>query len=131
MAPNPTADRPAIARDDRAKRAGGCNVRIWHNCGAQDCIRRNTDTRTFVDNYRTPHSEKLHVVERYHLIEGGKTLQADITIEDPATFIQPLQVIHRWRRAQGAMIESSCPEGNFNYFNQDVEPLPTAERPDF
>jgi hypothetical protein len=90
------------------------------------------DTRTFVDNYRTPHSDKLHVVERYHLIEGGKTtLQADITIEDPATFIQPLQVIHRWRRAQGPMIESSCPEGNFNYFNQDVEPLPTAEQPDF
>jgi hypothetical protein len=24
-------------------------------------------TRTFVDNYRTPHSEKLHVVERYRL----------------------------------------------------------------
>ena len=89
------------------------------------------DTRTFVDNYRTPHSDKLHVVERYHLIEGGKTLQADITIEDPTTFIQPLQVIHRWRRAQGPMIESSCPEGNFNYFNQDVEPLPTAEQPDF
>ena len=89
------------------------------------------DTRTFVDNYRTPHSEKLHVVERYYLIEGGKTLQADITIEDPAAFIEPLQVIHRWRRAQGPMIESSCPEGNFNYFKQDVEPLPTAERPDF
>jgi hypothetical protein len=89
------------------------------------------DTRTFVDNYRTPHGEKLHVVERYHLIEGGKTLQADITIEDPVAFVQPLQVIHRWRRVQGPMLESSCPEGNFNYFNQDVEPLPTAERPDF
>src|SRR5258708_39376417 len=89
------------------------------------------DTRTFIDNYRTPHSEKLHVIERYRLIDGGKTLQADITIDDPATFIQPLQVVHRWRRVQGPMIESSCAEGNFNYFNQDVEPLPTAERPDF
>jgi len=29
------------------------------------------------------------------------------------------------------MVESSCAEGNFNYFNQDAEPLPTAERPDF
>jgi hypothetical protein len=93
-----------------------------------DTIGQNT--QTFVDNYRTPHSDKLHVVERYHLIDAN-TLQADITIEDPATFIQPLQVIHRWRRAQGPMIESSCAEGNFNYFNQDVEPLPTAERPDF
>ena len=30
------------------------------------------DTRTFIDNFRTPHSDKLHVVERYHLIDGGK-----------------------------------------------------------
>jgi hypothetical protein len=29
------------------------------------------------------------------------------------------------------MIESRCAEGNFNYFNQDVEPLPSAEQPDF
>jgi hypothetical protein len=88
-------------------------------------------TKTFLDNYRTPHGDKLHVVERYRLVDGGNALQADIAIDDPATFVQPLQVIHRWRRVQGPMLESSCAEGNFNYFNQDVEPLPTAERPDF
>jgi hypothetical protein len=88
-------------------------------------------TRTFLDNYRTPHSDKLHVIERYRLLDGGKAMQADITIEDPEVFKQPLQVVHRWRRVQGAMIESRCAEGNFNYFNQDVEPMPTAERPDF
>jgi hypothetical protein len=88
-------------------------------------------TQTFVDNYRTPHSDRLHVVERYRLVDGGNALQADITIEDPAVFIEPLQVIHRWRRVQGQMIESRCAEGNFNYFNQEVEPLPTAEVPDF
>jgi hypothetical protein len=94
-----------------------------------DTIGQNT--KTFIDNYRTPHSDRLHVVERYHLVDGGNALQADITIEDPMTFVQPLQVIHRWRRVQGPMLESSCAEGNFNYFNQDVEPLPTAEHPDF
>src|SRR2546421_509944 len=31
--------------------------------------------KTFVDNFRTPHSEKLHVVERYRLIEDGKRLE--------------------------------------------------------
>jgi hypothetical protein len=90
------------------------------------------NTRTFVDNYRTPHSEKLHVVERYRLVEEGKTLQAEVTIEDPAVFIEPLKVIHRWRRVQGLMVESSCAEGELgNPFKQDVEPLPTANRPDF
>ena len=32
-------------------------------------------TRTFVDNYRTPHSDKLHVVERYKLADGGKAIE--------------------------------------------------------
>jgi hypothetical protein len=90
------------------------------------------DTRTFVDNYRTPHSEKLHVVERYRLLDDGKILHADVTIEDPDVFLQPLQVVHRWRRVQGPMRESSCAEGEMtNPFKQDVEPLPSAERPDF
>lgn len=46
--------------------------------------------------------------------------------QQPAIF-----VIHRWRRVQGPMIEARCAEGNFNVFNQDVEPLPTAATPDF
>ena len=87
---------------------------------------------SFVDNYRTPHSEALHVVERYRLVDEGKMLQAEVTIEDPAVFIQPLKVVHRWRRVQGPMVESSCAEGELgNPFQQDVEPLPTAARPDF
>jgi hypothetical protein len=89
-------------------------------------------TRTFVDNYRTPHSEKLHVVERYRLVDEGRILQAEVTIEDPDVFIEPLQVVHRWRRVQGPMRESSCPEGEMtNPFKQDVEPIPVAEQPDF
>jgi hypothetical protein len=72
------------------------------------------------------------VVERYRLVDDGKTLQADVTIEDPAVFIKPLQVIHRWRRAQGPIRESSCAEGELlNPFQQDVEPLPIAEKADF
>jgi len=95
-----------------------------------DTIGQNT--KTFVDNFRTPHSDKLHVIERYRLVEGGKTLEAQVTIEDPATFIQPLQVVHRWRRVQGPMIESTCAEGEMvNPFKQDVEPLPVADKPDF
>src|SRR5580692_10958387 len=35
-----------------------------------DTIGQNT--KTFVDNYRTPHTAQLHVVERFHMIESGK-----------------------------------------------------------
>ena len=95
-----------------------------------DTIGQNT--KTFIDNYRTPHSDKLHVVERFHLVEGGKTLQADITIEDPVALTQPLHVIHQWRKVQGPMTESRCADGeSFNPFGQQAEPIPTASKADF
>jgi len=92
------------------------------------------DTRTFIDNFRTPHSDKLHVVERYHLIDGGNTLEAQVTIEDPASFIQPVHLQMRARKAQapGGIIESRCADGeSFNPFGQKEEPIPVASKPDF
>ena len=90
------------------------------------------DTRTFIDNFRTPHSDKLHVVERYHLIDGGKTLEAEVTVEDPASFIQPVHIQMHWRKSQGPIIESRCADGeSFNPFGQKEEPIPVASRPDF
>src|SRR5215471_13123943 len=35
---------------------------------------------TYVDNYRTPHTTQLHVIERFQLTEGGKTLQVAIRV---------------------------------------------------
>jgi hypothetical protein len=95
-----------------------------------DTIGQNT--KTFIDNYRTPHSDKLHVVERFHLTEGGKGLQADVTIEDPVALKQPLKVIHRWRKVEGTVTESRCADGEMvNPFGQKAEPLPIAVKADF
>jgi hypothetical protein len=96
---------------------------------AVDTIGQNS--RTYIDNFRTPHSEKLHVIERYHPVDEN-TLEAEVTIEDPAVFIEPVRVIHRWRRVQGPMVESTCAEGEANNpFQHEVEPIPVADRPDF
>src|SRR5207248_630526 len=85
---------------------------------------------TFIDNYRTPHSDKLHVTERFSLIEGGQKLQADITIEDPIALKQPLHVVHQWRKVQGPMTESRCADGEMNNpFGQRAEPLPVTDDP--
>jgi hypothetical protein len=95
-----------------------------------DTIGQNT--KTFIDNYRTPHTDKLHVVERIHLIEGGAKLQADITIEDPGALKQPLHVTHQWRKVQGPITESRCAEGEMvNPFGQRAEPIPVASKADF
>ena len=61
--------------------------------------------RTFVDNYRTPHTEKLHVTERWRMIEGGKVLEVKFTVEDPDTFYAPWSALQRYRRVQTTMIE--------------------------
>jgi hypothetical protein len=91
-----------------------------------DTIGQNT--KTVVDSYRTPHTEKLHVVERYHLVNGGKTLQADITVDDPDTFNQPWSTIQRYQRGEQTLEEEACAENNQHLFDYHI---PEAKRPDF
>ncbi|HYK78386.1 MAG TPA: hypothetical protein VEU95_02105 [Micropepsaceae bacterium] len=103
-------------------------------------------TKSFVDAFRTPHSEQLHVIERYRLIEDGKALQVEMTIEDPMAFVQPWKVTKRWAKdttqPQGGNVtgtyneEIRCMDGEMvNPLNQayanKLEPLPTANTADF
>jgi len=84
--------------------------------------------KTFIDNYRTPHTEKMHVVERYKLIDDGKTLQVTFRIEDPDTFYQPWSAIGKLRRVQMPMHEEACAENNQHLFDYRI---PVANKPDF
>jgi hypothetical protein len=88
--------------------------------------------RTFVDNYQTPHTEQLHVVERFRIIEAGKTLEVNVRVEDPGAFTTPWNAVQRYRRVeQGPMIETACAENNEDYFHHGLDPMPQADRPDF
>ena len=103
------------------------------------------NTKTFVDNYRTPHTDKLHVVERFHMINGDKTLVADIHVEDPGAFTTPWNAVQRFTRSNIGPIfvkgESICAESAaFDYFSSgnygdshigEVAPVPHADKPDF
>jgi hypothetical protein len=83
--------------------------------------------KTFVDAYRTPHSDKLHVVERWKLIDGGKTLEVAMTVEDPETYYRPWQAVLRYRQAPGPVQEAVCAENNLQF---DYH-MPVADKPDF
>lgn len=86
---------------------------------------------TYIDNYRTPHTTQLHVVERFTVTEGGKTLQVAIRIEDPGTFNMPWAARQTYRRTRtGAMEETACAENNIA-FDASVSEIPKADRPDF
>ena len=90
------------------------------------------NNKTYVDNFWTPHTDKLHVVERFRMIDGGKTLEAHIQVEDTGAFTTPWNAIQRWRRAtQGPIFERSCAENPTNHFSHDMDPIPQADKPDF
>jgi hypothetical protein len=110
-----------------------------------DTIGQNT--KTFVDNYRTPHTEQLHVVERFRMTNGGKAMEVLVHVEDPGAFTMPWNAVQRYARFEGSrgndgkLVETICAEsaslGQFDFGNYgathsaELAPVPQSDRPDF
>jgi len=86
---------------------------------------------SFLDWYRTPHSEKEHVTERYRLTNNENTLEVLVTVEDADTFNEPMHMIQRWRKVRNAMLETVCAENNGDHFGKNLFPIPQTAKPDF
>jgi hypothetical protein len=86
------------------------------------------NNKTVLDPYRTPHTEKLHVVERWKMIEGGTAMEASFTVDDPDTFYEPWSGMRRYRRVKQEMLEEVCAENNTHLFDYHI---PAADKPDF
>src|SRR5262245_19333450 len=110
------------------------------------------DPRTWVDAMGTPHTEQLHVVERFRLIDGGQGLETEVYVEDPGTFTTPWRGIQRFRQyelavrqmqqqsqlkgipqlasaAEGAMQELICADNPSSFFeSQDALPVPQTTK---
>jgi hypothetical protein len=123
-----------------------------------DTVGTRTD-RPFamIDLYGTPFTEKLHVVERYRLLdyedakEGlerdakenqrppvgidrnyrGKHLQLRFTVEDPGVFTMPWTATITYGRGSDEWPETVCAENTHEYYNNKESEVPTAEKPDF
>jgi hypothetical protein len=108
------------------------------------------DPRGTIDGFQTPHTDKLHVVERFHLTNGGKTLEVNLHVEDPGTFTTSWDAIQRYRRVEpdvatnpdplnavssttveGPMIEASCAENPNSLMGMATLPVPQTTTPDF
>ena len=108
------------------------------------------NTRTYVDNFQTPHTDKLHVVERFHMTNGGKILEVNVRVEDPGAFTTPWNAIQRYRRVEpeiaknpdpanlvsstsveGPILEASCAENPNSLMGEEAIPVPHADKPDF
>jgi hypothetical protein len=123
-----------------------------------DTVGTRTD-RPFamIDLYGTPFTEKLHVVERYRLLdyedakEGlerdakenqhppvgidrnyrGKHLQLHFTVEDPGVFTMPWTATITYGRGSEEWPETVCAENTHEYYNNKDSDVPTAEKFDF
>jgi hypothetical protein len=110
-----------------------------------------------IDLYGTPYTEKLHVVERYRLLdyedakEGlerdakenqqprvgidrsyrGKHLQIHFTVEDEGVFTTPWSATITYGRGSDEWPETVCAENTHEYYNNKESEVPTAEKPDF
>jgi hypothetical protein len=109
------------------------------------------DDRTWVDGFATPHTKALHVIERFHLIEGGNVLQADVHVEDPGAFTTPWNAIQHFRQyeaavrkmpierlaqlasvAEGPLTEQVCADNPNSFFSgTGGRPIPQAVASDF
>jgi hypothetical protein len=117
---------------------------------------RTDRPHAMVDLFGTPYTDKLHVVERYRLVDydeakdamqrgmkenrraGGpynpnyadKYLQVQFTIEDSGAFTTPWTAIMIYLRDRDEWPEIACAENRFA-FHHESDDLPHADRPDF
>lgn len=88
--------------------------------------------RTFIDNYRTPHTTQLHVIERFKVSPDGNAVDLSMYVEDPGGFTMPWRAVQRWRRVQQTLQEFSCAENNNTPLTDSkLVPIPQAATPDF
>ena len=90
--------------------------------------------RTYVDLWGTPHTTALHVIERWKLSADGRAIDVSVRVEDPGAFKAPYEVTKHYTRAQAPWMEVICAKnaiGPLGRGPQGLEPMPTADRPDF
>ena len=103
-----------------------------------------------VDGFQTPHTEQLHVVERYRMLDGGETLELEVYMEDPGAFTTPWTAIQRYSRTEGIarrtnvanvamlasggegpLLEAICAENPNTFTGAETRPIAQSAKPDF
>jgi hypothetical protein len=107
-----------------------------------------------VDWYGTPHTEALHVVERYRMLDpeaakegferdakehnvgprtpnrNGKYLQLEFTVEDAGVFTTPWKATMTYTAIPFDWAESVCAE-NIQWYPGKEADVPRSDKPDF
>lgn len=84
-----------------------------------------------IDRFGTPHTEAMHVIERYRVADNRRTMRVDFTVDDPGTFNMPWHASVTYGRGTAEPGEYVCAENTNNYFHEDGYPIPESAKPDF
>ena len=110
-----------------------------------------------IDLFGTPYTDKLHVVERYRMLDredvkgdieraakenwrpagpmnpnyNDKYLQIHFTVEDTGAFTTPWTATVIYQRDRGEWPEISCAENPAGFHHDKDAEIPSAEKPDF
>ena len=89
----------------------------------------NHNDQTWLDMAGDFHSDALHLVERYTMLDAD-TVRYDVTIEDPKVFTRPWKISMPLYRQKGMdrILEYSC-QGEKEEANGDFEPEPRTWYP--
>ncbi len=93
-----------------------------------DTIGLNDQTHS--DRFGTPHSDQIHVVERYRLSDDGTILEVLFAVEDPVAFTMPWSARADYQRDANPILETVCAENN-RPNGTYVIPIPIDTTPDF
>jgi hypothetical protein len=87
--------------------------------------------KAFVDRYGTPYSDQLHIIERYKASLDGRTMQVDVTFDDPKAYSQQWNAVVRYRKGQAMPTEEVCAESAEDPVSGTLYPIPVAAKSDF
>lgn len=86
-----------------------------------DTIGLKTHKMSVVDPFGTPHTDKLHVVERYQLFSTpfGNGLEITVKVDDPGAFTGPWKGTAEYRQSLGVtqLKEVVCAENNRSFLD--------------
>ena len=94
-----------------------------------DTIGLNDKTES--DRFGTPHSDRIHVVERYRLSGDGRVLEIVFTVEDHVAFTMPWSARSDYARDDWLFVETVCAENQREFWPGRTIELPVDETPDF
>ena len=84
-----------------------------------DTIGQKAHKMSVVDPFGTPHTDKIHVVERYRLFSTpfGRGLEVTVRVDDPGAFTMPWKGTAEYRQNRGVdqLEEMVCAENNRSF----------------